>query len=347
MSLEENSYLQAALSLASEQPSRMPTTSGVSSASRLLNIIQDDGASKSEKEEAFSEELSRLKHAQKTQGSSIKLILRKLHLDEVPKDVAMAHDLLIRQAYEEMKKCQGCTHSPKKAKTCYVPTLYYDAERRELSAPLQSCPFVSKHERESAELEESLSEMLLSPHFRNRTFDNFRPSAQSQRIYTYAKNWAMHYPEQERGLFFFGSYGCGKTHLAVASLLEVRRRYEKDALFLVVPTFLQELKSLFQDGKRFQEHLTRYQCATLLVIDDLGEGQKVNGTLTSWVKETLFSLINYRYEHDLKTILTSHYPPPELEHVLGMATVSRLCEMCDFLEIDDPDYRKRSFRIIK
>ena len=76
----------------------MPTTSGVSSASRLLNIIQDDVASKSEKEEAFSEELSRLKHAQKTQGSSIELILRKLHLDEVPKEVAMAHDLLIRQA---------------------------------------------------------------------------------------------------------------------------------------------------------------------------------------------------------------------------------------------------------
>lgn len=246
-----------------------------------------------------------------------------------------------------MKKCQSCTHDPRKAKSCFVPKLCYDAKRRELSAPLQSCPFVSKHERESAELEDTLSEMLLSPHFRNRTFDNFNPSAQSQRIYTYAKDWATHYPEQERGLLFFGSYGCGKTHLAVASLLEVRKHYEKDALFLVVPTFLQELKSFFQDGRKFQEHLTRYQRAALLVIDDLGEGQKVNGSLTGWVKETLFSLINYRYEYDLKTILTSRYTPPDLEHVLGMATVSRLCEMCDFLEIDDPDYRKRSFRIIK
>lgn len=347
MSLEDNAYLKAALSLASRQPSKPPTTSGASSASRLLSIIQDDDASLKEKEDAFSRELSRLQEAQKTQGSSIELILRRLHLDDVPKDVAIAHDLLIRQSYESMKKCQSCTHDPRKAKSCFVPKLCYDAERRELSAPLQSCPFVSKHDRESAELEDTLSEMLLSPHFRNRTFDNFNPSAQSQRIYTYAKNWATHYPEQERGLLFFGSYGCGKTHLAVASLLEVRKHYEKDALFLVVPTFLQELKSLFQDGRKFQEHLTRYQRAALLVIDDLGEGQKVNGSLTGWVKETLFSLINYRYEHDLKTILTSRYTPPDLEHVLGMATVSRLCEMCDFLEIDDPDYRKRSFRIIK
>lgn len=340
--LEGNPYLQAALSLANGQERTAPA-SGASSASRLLSIIQDEDASRKEKEDAFAAELSRLK---KTQGIRIGAILRKVHLD-VPKEVAQANDLLIRNAYEEMKKCQGCTHDPKKARTCHVPVLCYDADSRQLSAPLRSCPFISAHERKHAELEETLSDMLLSPHFRSRTFDTFEPSAQSRRIYTYAKDWAANYPEQEKGLLFFGSYGCGKTHLAVASLLEVRKYYEHDAFFLVVPAFLQELKSLFQDGRKFQEHLMRYQRAALLVIDDLGEGQKVNGTLTGWVKETLFSLINYRYEHDLKTIITSRYTPPELEHVLGMATVSRLCEMCDFLEIDDPDYRKRSFRLIK
>lgn len=342
--LERNPYLRAALSLANGQDKdKTAPTSGASSASRLLSIIQDDAASKKEKEDAFAAELARLK---KTQGIRIEAILRTLHLD-VPKDVAQANDLLIRNTYEEMKKCQGCAHDPKQARTCHVPVLCYDAESRHLSAPIRSCPYLSRHDRKNAELEETLSDMLLSPHFRSRTFDTFEPSTQSRRIYTYAKDWAATYPEQEKGLLFFGSYGCGKTHLAVASLLEVRKHYEHDALFLVVPTFLQELKSLFQDGRKFQEHLTRYQRAALLVIDDLGEGQKVNGALTGWVKETLFSLINYRYEHDLKTIITSRYTPPDLEHVLGMATVSRLCEMCDFLEIDDPDYRKRSFRLIK
>ena len=171
----------------------MPTTSGASSASRLLIIIQDDDASLKEKEDAFSREPSRLQEAQKTQGRA------------------------------SSSSCGDTTWMTSR----------------------------------------KTSRLLMT------------------------------------------SYGCGKTHLAVASLFEVRKRYEKDALFLVMPTFLQEFKSFFQDGRKVQKHLTRYQRAALLVIDDLGKGQKVNGLLTGWVKEMLFSLINYRYEHDLKNILTS------------------------------------------
>ena len=52
-------------------------------------------------------------------------------------------------------------------------------------------------------------------------------------------------------------------------------------------------------------------------------------------------LINYRYEHELPTIITTNYDGEELENELGRRTMSRLVEMTRPIIIKAKDFRMR------
>jgi DNA replication protein DnaC len=74
------------------------------------------------------------------------------------------------------------------------------------------------------------------------------------------------------------------------------------ALFVVVPDLLDHLRATFSPqspvsyDKRFEEVRT----AALLVLDDLG-----TQSATSWAKEKLFQIFNYRYNARLPTVITT------------------------------------------
>ena len=131
-------------------------------------------------------------------------------------------------------------------------------------------------------------------------------------------------------------------------MLAVRQRFGTHALFLVAPNYLLELKVRIKDDTEYQRYDKMVLDAPLLVLDDLGEGQKTKeGSLSEWARERLFHLINYRYEKELPLIVTSKYGPDQLPSVIGEASASRLAEMCWFLHTKDGDYRKRNLLIIE
>ena len=79
----------------------------------------------------------------------------------------------------------------------------------------------------------------------------------------------------------------------------------------------------------------------VLVIDDLGKEKK-----SDWTRQTLFDVINHRYEHQLPTIITTNLVSEsgddfsELANHVEGAVWSRLCEMCNNVITKSGDYRQ-------
>jgi DNA replication protein DnaC len=126
----------------------------------------------------------------------------------------------------------------------------------------------------------------------------------------------------EGWLVFMGETGCGKTHLASAI---VNYRYEmgKPALFIVVPDFLDHLRSAFNPDSKvsYDQLFESVKTAPLLVMDDFGE-QSTN----PWVKEKLYQLINYRYNSRLPTVITTRLSLDEIKEEVDSSISSRLVD---------------------
>lgn len=152
--------------------------------------------------------------------------------------------------------------------------------------------------------------------------------------------------ETHRGLYIHGKVGSGKTHIAYAIWDEWNARvetfikagklpnYYPRAEFYNMTELLYELRNSFKNGttEDIFDSLIRGRC--VLFIDDLG-AEKV----TEWVEETIYLLVNRRYEDEMPIIFTSNYSIPELSERVGDRICSRIVEMCDIVKLEGEDRR--------
>jgi DNA replication protein DnaC len=160
-----------------------------------------------------------------------------------------------------------------------------------------------------------------------------------------SRQMAARFPVVERGLFFLGDPGVGKTHLGVAILKQVILTRGARGIFYDTRDLLKLIRSTYNDANKTTELdvLRPVMEADLLVLDDLGAEKT-----SEWVEETLNLIVNTRYNERRATIFTSNYPdlPPDssptivtLHDRIGFRMRSRLHEMCDFLDLEGADYR--------
>lgn len=128
------------------------------------------------------------------------------------------------------------------------------------------------------------------------------------------------------GLVFTGPVGSGKTFLACAIANELMEQ-EKQVLFLVVPDLLDELRATYDRKERSEntemDLLDAARTIPVLILDDLGAHN-----YTEWTRNRLYSIINYRMNHVLPTVITTNLEIHELEEYLGARTTSRILQMC-------------------
>ena len=118
-----------------------------------------------------------------------------------------------------------------------------------------------------------------------------------------AKQKASKYAAQPSGwIVFQGSYGCGKTHLAVAIANERLEQYGRQVIFVTAPDLLDFLRIGIhsQRDTTYDDYFERVRNVSLLVLDDLGVENP-----SPWAKEKLFQLLNYRHVNKLPTVITT------------------------------------------
>jgi DNA replication protein DnaC len=215
----------------------------------------------------------------------------------------------------------------------------------------------------------SLDAARIPLRFRECSFHNYYPKNDSQYFaHSFASRLVDEYPAVESGLLFMGSVGVGKTHLAIAVLKELIANKGVSSLFYESGSLLKAIQDSYNPVSQTSELrvLAPVYQAEVLVLDELGATVPTN-----WVRDTMYQIINTRYNNRKLTIFTTNYLDDvgagaaedsestdskrrarkftseriqeltTLEERIGTPLRSRLYEMCKKVMIEGEDYRRR------
>lgn len=151
----------------------------------------------------------------------------------------------------------------------------------------------------------------IAPRFRRTTLDNYEVYATGehrklqQAALEACKEYARRVCEEPgfgAWLTLLGNSGTGKNHLA-CGILHKAMEAGRTILSVSLIELIERTKSAFGTGEDREKILDGPRKADLLFLDDLGVGY---GTLHEQVN--VYRVLNYRYDYDLPTILTTNLP---------------------------------------
>ena len=172
---------------------------------------------------------------------------------------------------------------------------------------------------------------------KDMTFDTFKkrgnlPLDQRENL-DKAFHLALDFAKSPDGwLVLMGENGCGKTHLA-AAIVNYRYQIEKPALFIVVPDFLDHLRSTFSPESKisYDRLFESVKSTPLLVLDDFGKQ-----TTTPWAQEKLYQVINHRYNARLPTVITTNCTTDEMDSPISSRFIDS--KISTLFNIKAPNY---------
>lgn len=136
-------------------------------------------------------------------------------------------------------------------------------------------------------------------------------------------------------LVLSGVSGSGKTHLAAAIANRLVSGAFGDVMFIVVPDLLDHLRAAFGPNSTmpYDRRFDEIKKAPCLVLDDLG-----TESATPWAREKLYQLLNFRYNAQLPTVITTARSIDDMEPWLKTRMLD--VERCRWCILNVPGYRR-------
>lgn len=173
--------------------------------------------------------------------------------------------------------------------------------------------------------------------FKDCTFEAFETEGTNllstkQKCQGYAEQFTK---DTGAGLLLYGDYGVGKTHLVTAVANYLVYTYGVSAYFTTAPDLISQIqksiRSYLQDGDDIKRTAKEVD---VLILDDLGREKG-----TEWNQQVLFELVDHRYRAKKPMLITSNLTPQQLSYQAGEATLSRLINMSECIQVTGRDYR--------
>lgn len=217
------------------------------------------------------------------------------------------HLMKLYEYQSQSKRCEGCPslENCQNLVSGYSPNLH--VQGKEIRLTYEMCP----RKRQSQQQEEKrsfINSLYMPKDIVEAKFKDLDPDDRYEAI-----RQAMNYTENaetekgQKGLYFHGPFGVGKTHLlgAIANKLANKRI----ASYLIyMPELVREMKSSLGDNT-LKEKVEKFKTIPVLMLDDIGAE-----SMSSWFRdEILGSILQYRMMERLPVFFTSNYNLEELE----------------------------------
>jgi DNA replication protein DnaC len=183
------------------------------------------------------------------------------------------------------------------------------------------------------------------PDFERATLDNFECLTPSlEKAVTIARDYLDQQLYQSGlGITFMGPSGVGKTHLACATLREMRTQHE----YIELSTWIEMHTKLFrlttrnldeekEQASKLDRHLDRVKAVGALLLDDLGREHE---SMSGWSSERVFDLVRYRRNRQDPTLLTTNLRESDLDVRYTEGFFSYLRQATIIVVMEGEDYR--------
>ena len=176
--------------------------------------------------------------------------------------------------------------------------------------------------------EQSLILMGVPKHFCKVTLDDFKTYRGVEEVKVFVENYINHLDEnieENRGIFFCGSNGVGKSMLSCIILKEAyRRRYScRRVTFSQYINYYTEAWNVRDKNEKDtleSDFYEQYKGVEFLVLEEIGK--EIDSKIA---KPILEDLLRYREEHGLVTVICSNIPMKVVEETYG-PSVASLCK---------------------
>jgi DNA replication protein DnaC len=180
-----------------------------------------------------------------------------------------------------------------------------------------------KRQKETARLERLLNVSGIPKLFERCTIDNYHVNCIDQEnTLALCKSYIGMFPGCSDPLFLVGSYGTGKTHLAIAIMKRLLSMgHIKTGYYTTTMRMIRDIRGSYHHTSTETEQgiIDKYVDKDLLILDEIGVQ---NGTDNE--KLLIYEVLNGRYENLRPTILISNYSVNEIKDYLSERVFDRL-----------------------
>lgn len=249
-------------------------------------------------------------------------------------------DAELAETYADLKRRQQRPQEPQRVPLREIPAAD-DGSREQAIAEREQA---AKASTLAANVSTALAGLrsVRGDRYRNCTLANFDCATGPQtvvveKLRAYCLNIEAHAGEGE-GVFLFGACGTGKDHLAMAIATAFVRVTGQKVAWASGSMLFEQLRDSFDGKKSEADVIGPYRNAPLLWISD---PLPVKGELTQYQAESLYRLIDARYNARKPTLVTANIEPGQADATFGPAIARRLRESTIPIHCNWPAHRNR------